>query len=30
MDVTIVAMARTDEHAKALLTHLGMPISENR
>ncbi len=28
MDVTIVTTARTDEHAKALLTHLGMPFRE--
>jgi large subunit ribosomal protein L5 len=28
MDVNIVTTARTDEEAKALLTHLGMPFRE--
>ncbi len=28
MDVIIVTTARTDEHAKALLTHVGMPFRE--
>jgi large subunit ribosomal protein L5 len=28
MDVNIVTTARTDEEAKALLAHLGMPFRE--
>jgi large subunit ribosomal protein L5 len=28
MDIIIVTTARTDEEAKALLTHLGMPFRE--
>ena len=28
MDINIVTTARTDEDAKALLTHLGMPFRE--
>jgi len=28
MDVIVVTSARTDEEAKALLTHLGMPFRE--
>jgi len=28
MDISIVTTARTDEDAKALLTHLGMPFRE--
>jgi large subunit ribosomal protein L5 len=29
MDINIVTTARTDEDAKALLTHLGMPFRES-
>jgi len=29
MDVSMVTTARTDEEAKALLTHLGMPFRES-
>jgi len=28
MDINIVTTARTDEEARALLTHLGMPFRE--
>jgi large subunit ribosomal protein L5 len=28
MDITMVTTARTDEEAKALLTHLGVPFRE--
>jgi len=28
MDISIVTTARTDEDAKVLLTHLGMPFRE--
>jgi ribosomal protein L5 len=29
MDVVMVTSARTDEEAKALLTHLGVPFRES-
>jgi large subunit ribosomal protein L5 len=29
MDITVVTTARTDEEAKALLTHLGVPFRES-
>ncbi len=29
MNVCVVTTARTDEEAKALLTHLGMPFRKN-
>ena len=29
MDISIVTTARTDEDAKVLLTHLGMPFRES-
>jgi ribosomal protein L5 len=29
MDITMVTTARTDEEAKALLTHLGVPFRES-
>jgi ribosomal protein L5 len=29
MDITMVTTARTDEEAKALLSHLGVPFRES-